>query len=424
MQIISCLPLAEKYICKSVCKKWFVSVREVLKDQDEIVLSLVKLPENSGMDRKNAMHFVCKRKAVRAAAAAGDIVSSSLTDFWSQHSLSPDYNSNNKVKMLSQLNRLEKIVVAEDIWHSVSGFYGQGVEHETVRKEANRRLFVKIVDSLILSNSQSLVSLNGKIPHIAGCPVIFKKLKELACEKITGQDIAVCPKLEKLTVKDTSLSFVTSPNLPVESLTELNADYGAWASYYWNYDKDDDGNREWHSAVHKLVNLKVLRISGGILIHDLEAGNKKKILQNHRKLEILSLRFANIAVGVESEESDDEFVQHLVETNPNIREIDYLCLTEPGFRSLSRLQNLRTITDLRVSAPDQIVPMLTILLSGNSRHSIQMVSIGLKLSRRNTALVFDVNLQELEPLLRETGLIHRKCLLIKKEFLFSRKPFV
>lgn len=61
MQILSLLSLPDNYISRSVCKKWFVAAREVLKDEEELTfvsVSMGRIPADNGIDLKNAVHFV------------------------------------------------------------------------------------------------------------------------------------------------------------------------------------------------------------------------------------------------------------------------------------------------------------------------------------------------------------------------------
>jgi hypothetical protein len=134
-------------------------------------------------------------------------------------------------------------------------------------------------------------------------------------------------------------------------------------------------------VVPRLVNLKVLRVGhsykGRAQFPDERSEFKKKLLKNHTKLEILSLRIKRRFHLAGNEFHEDEFVKQLVATNPNIREINSLVLTEAGIRSLSSLNNLMIITGMRVKSADQIVPSVMILLTGGSGHCLQKVQVGL-----------------------------------------------
>lgn len=274
--------------------------------------------------------------------------------------------------------------------------------------------------SLILSNSQTLFSLYGQIPHIPGISVSFPNLKELDCEWMTDQDVANCPKLQAVTVKSES----SLENLPVQSMQELKMDI----DFPLTRERNTRILNPIQNIVSRLVNLKVLRISFGMTTVTQSLRHlKTNLLENHRHLEKLSLGFALIMDGTDVKADDDGLVEHVLSTNPHIIEIGFLYLSEKGIRSLSRFTNLVTVTDLRVASPARIVPMLSVLLTGNSRNSLQTVSAGVQLSKsKNLSWRNDVPgiRNELAPLLQETGFIHSKYMVKGRRQLlvFSRNP--
>jgi hypothetical protein len=375
MQCMSFLSLPDKYMCRSVCKKWFVAGREVLKDQEELVLSLEKLPQDCELDPMNAMHFMSKPKRVPAAGPSHtNCQSQSLTD---SH-VSPE----EVIKLLGHLKLLAKIIIADDMTAINDWFVS---DSQRMRREKFNPLFFPIVLSLIPSHSQSLTSLdmgNNCLPSDMNQSVVFVHLKELKCRLMTEQDISRCPKLRKLTVCYTS----ALQHLPIEKMHELNLLTASVFSAHDlpDYDYEDMKNKEMNQlllVVSRLTNLKVLRIGlsqNVIDFSDESSSFKKKLLQNMMKLEVLSLTFVRSLNDDNKEYDEDELMEQLAHTNPNIREIENMYLTEKGIQSLSSLKHLERICNLRVSSSDQIIPAVLTILTGGSGHCLQIIRVGIR----------------------------------------------
>lgn len=157
-------------------------------------------------------------------------------------------------------------------------------------------------------------------------------------------------------------------------------------------------------VVTRQTNLKVLRIGGsGTEFPDVRSSFKKKLLQNHRKLEVVSLNFDRKRNAADEELHDDEFVEQLVQTNPNIRVINSLYLTEKGIQSLCSLSNLKKIGHLRVSSADQIIPTVRNILTGNSRDSLQSIEVGLRNNLFFSRSAIREIGSEVDPALQEAG---------------------
>jgi hypothetical protein len=367
MQCMSFLPLPDKFVSRSVCKKWYVAGREVLKDQDELTLSLYKKPGLSEVQSRNAMHIMCQAQAA-TGQSPGMYSKVQIPEFMDQ-----------RIKLLSHLKHLEKITITYELAAACNSI----IRAKDIPFHLS---FAPIVDSLISSHSLSLTSLDMSIYRFSSDTsdsLMFPHLKELACWLMTEKDISRCPSLRKLSVKYTA----SLEHLPIGNMVELNLTNG-WFS--------PDMLNTWDARLRKemvhlllvvprLVNLKVLRI--GRLEHFMKIPDElsefmKKLLKGLTKLEVLSLRLTSSFHGTAVEYNDNELMQQLVETNPCIRGIDNLYLTEKGIRSLSSLNHLKEVTGLTVAPPDQFVPMLmVILLSGNSGHCLQKVEVSMRYVR-------------------------------------------
>jgi hypothetical protein len=124
MQVLSLLPLPDKFVGRSVCKKWFCAAREVLKDQEDLILSPCKLSRDSKRNPLDAMHFLRKPKAAAVTA-----VRSSLMDFWDQDPLI-DVHSREKVKLLSHLKNLKRITYCNDDYDAEVDVWNNDDEYE------------------------------------------------------------------------------------------------------------------------------------------------------------------------------------------------------------------------------------------------------------------------------------------------------
>jgi hypothetical protein len=389
---MSFLPPADKVISRSVCKKWLVAAREVLKDQEEITLclyeprklwkmtdrigskyrqevcfSFIREPERGEKEKKGAEKKGTKEQEEEEAARFRESV------VMQRDKTAADLQTitDSSIRMLGHFDRLKKIHIA--CYPAKRSYEGMIDEKSRIFRQS----FEKVVDSLISSNSKSLITLlfHGRrsLPLFAK-PLVFEKLKELQCPMMTEDDCSMIPKLRKLTVKYPNSSL---QHLPIETMMEL--ELGNTSFPLGPQDARLHMDRLLR-VVPRLVNLKVLKIGHSTHAPPFPVDTfsfKSIIVMKHRLLEIISLRFESAKDASRKEVHEDGFVQQLVLTNPNIREIENLHLTTSGVRRLSCLRNLRTVTNLRVASPDQIVPMLTILLTGNSRHCIQKVVIGL-----------------------------------------------
>jgi hypothetical protein len=144
------------------------------------------------------------------------------------------------------------------------------------------------------------------------------------------------------------------------------------------------------------VNLKVLRIGGSFRdFPDEQNSFKKKLIENLPHLQRLALRLTINPVGDEHlvmyypAGDDDVLMAHLVEKNPHLIEINGMDLTENGIRLLSSMKHLQIATDLRLESRDQIIPMLMLILTGNSQNSILKVSVRVRPAVADDPLDFD-----------------------------------
>jgi hypothetical protein len=322
-QILSSLSVAEKIRCRSVCKKWFIGAKHALEDQQELRISLDRRFTTIGSRLMDAVHF--------------RVGMNSHVD-----------------QTLSHFTRLKKLTVAIQL--SPDGYY----EAHEYRFKLLRESVTMCINSLLSSNCETLSSLDIiDTDCMAEYRICFSGLKELKCNILTIDDICMLTKLRKLTVNfSSSLQY-----LPRETMTELNLTLTDMT----NNSAAAEEEVLLLTIITRLANLKVLRISGSIRFPE---DFKLKLLQNHRKLKVVSLQFDVCSM---SGRGDDDFIWQLVATNPNLREIDHINPTEAGVRQLSTLNNLMVVTDLWLAAPAVAVPAAMHLLTGNSGKRIQKV---------------------------------------------------
>jgi hypothetical protein len=344
-QILSFLSVADKIVCRSVCKKWFVAAKHALEDEEELSLSLGRIRDcyyfngyydDDGFaiscdcfwyDLPNAMHFVSDLKT-----AAG---------------IDPHVE-----KMLSHFKRLKKLTSSIDLNLRCYTF--------SRNTHALSEAAYPILQSLLFANSHHLTSLDMPDASLnQGFFPVLENLRELRCESLRMIDCSMFPKLQKLTVRFNS----RLEHLPIDSMQELNL---ITAYNMENIVK----------VVSRLVNLKALRIGHSSSWKPDETNSfKKKLIANLQNLTRLSLRFA---IRANPADDDDDLMAHLVEKFPQLMEINCMDLTEKGIRLLASLKGLQIATDLRIASHDDIIPMLMHILTGNSQDSIQKVSIRVK----------------------------------------------
>jgi hypothetical protein len=404
---MSFLPLTDKYMCRSVSKKWNFCASEALKDQEVIVLSLGKDWSGCDVDHKNAMHFVCEMESPPKVS----LITSLIND-WFPKPHDPKsllkFGPDEIWKMLSHLKRSKKISIAGDLQESHRRqAYNWGKE-DGKRWDAYQPFFYPIVDRMIPVHSQSLTSLDIGDECLPSGSEVFIQLKELTCRLMTEQDVSRCPRLRKLNVMYTN----SLEGLPIGMMVELELRTASVRKQIVGFNElrnnvpTDDMN-QLLLVIPRLVNLKVLQIYGFILSRQIpyeSRGFKRKLLRNHQKLEILALRFAGSWISEDEEAHDDEFVDQLVRTNTMLREVHSLFVTEAGIRSLSSLNHLTKVTGLRMTSAHQYVPMLMIILTGESAHCLQEIEFGSRYCLREPGFNFDHMWWELEYKIRESGL--------------------
>lgn len=184
------------------------------------------------------------------------------------------------------------------------------------------------------------------------------------------------------------------------------------------------------NVVPRLVNLRILEIDFSAYDGPVGCSFKKQLVRNLTKLEHLSL-FNGWELNEDGGEfPDDDLMQQLAETSPELAYIGDLFLTESGFQSLASLKNLEVVNKFRIASRDQVVPMLMILLTGKSSHSLRVVSVSLTIiyphdPDRRAIFADGVLKSELNLKLRESGLPFRisgelvHTLILMHESLFS-----
>lgn len=352
-QILSQLTPDERLTCRSVCKKWFIAAKHSLEDQEELVLSFDKMSIRKEFDLRNAVYFVKH-------------LHEDTTD------IDPHVG-----KLLSHFKYLKKLTVVNDLipcgyeWFECDEFLYRAAH-----------LMLK---SMISSNSQSLTVLNIPETHLVkDQSPVFPELRELRCSSLTMDDCSMIPKLRKLTVLYTA-SLQHLPN-------EMQELVMASTSITWTSAPTEEQEIDYLLlVVSRLVNLKVLRIGSSSRFQFPDEKNffKKKLIQNLKYLQRLSLRFTT----KENPACDDELMAHLVEKNSHLMEINCMNLTEKGVELLSSLKGLRIATDLRLESPDQMIPMVMKILTGDSQGCIQKVSVRVKKGQADLFLMSKLSLQ-------------------------------
>ena len=183
-QVLSFLPLADVYKCKSVCKEWHAAANYVISDWEK--QELVFRNFETGPVRTGKNQIFIDRAAIQLN---GEVANEAHAQTW--------------IKRLKQLVRLKEIFIPGScIWSKVLA-----VGKEVVFRNAS---------TLTLLHMRS-----ERLPFDHKRPVVFHNLQDLECGRMDVDQAAACPRLVNLWTK-TSVEVLRK--LSAETLTSLRID--------------------------------------------------------------------------------------------------------------------------------------------------------------------------------------------------------
>lgn len=356
MQIMSFLNLNQRFVCKSVCKKWKFAAEQSLADQKTVVLAAydVRRDINGHVIDQSAVLYL-NRSDHSEAASSG----SSVMDYWNR--LKPDQpiiqtHGLQVVRSLSCLKNLLNITCMMGSHNRLHHFRRHQEFEESLIRNYKVLALEKIAKSVILSNSQTLTTLSAQnmdLPQDAQHPVTYPRLTELTCKFLTKEGAFPCPRLKKLTIycKCSGLQ-----DLPADAMEELNLEC---SQHYGD-------NVPLFPILSRLSNLKSLRVNSYREYVPFEEFFSK-LVEYYTKLVVLKL-----PIGRSSNEPDS-LIRKLLLTNPQLRELSLSVkrLSSEEIQTLAKFPNLQEI-EAEYNGQDPITDMLN-LLRGLSRRSLQNI---------------------------------------------------
>lgn len=211
-QILSFLPLAQQFACKSVCRKWFLAANQSLADQDEVTF----LRDRRAEDRNKDRILYLARSGRERNAVGGE--ANSLIDCWTRQNpqiLDIYSYAHHLLKSMSCFKNLKEITI--DTTHRDRANDPAVTTDETFEWMT----LDTILRSLIVYNSGTLVKLDAEddmmcLPYDERFPTTYPRLRELICHSLTEGHLSCFPRLRKLSLQ-TSMWL---QNLP-DSMEEL-----------------------------------------------------------------------------------------------------------------------------------------------------------------------------------------------------------
>lgn len=393
-QILSFLSLAQRFICKSVSRKWLLAANQSLSDQDEVTFTLTKFPDNR--NKTNVLYLNVHLFTVLPILPLYDLL---LLLWTGEHprSLAERIRVMHLTKSLSCFKNLKTIRIVT----------GDESNHKPYLCDLERKYcwstVMEILKPVVLYNSPSLVRFsieNSELFHKED-QTSFPRLKELTCDHLTEHHVSSFKRLQKITV----LSGVCLHNLPANTMQELRIRFHARTS-------ESVSSKYILQAISRLTNLRVIRIEAPN--HSDNTGDQitstciSHAFQNHTKLEevCLGIHFGDLHIRAGT------FLPQILQNNPNLRKIsfshknsdihDVIHVDDKTIHSFAKKKNLQSIT-INYNDSDPIKALLT-LLRGRLRNSIQE----LVFKCTDNGLKFEPHhVPELETMQQETGFEYR-----------------
>jgi hypothetical protein len=376
-QILSFLSIAQRFICKSVSKKWLLAANQSLADQDEVTFTFSKLPD--GSDKTNVLSLTGI-----APCPAEELRGRSFIEYWARQQpelLTIHWHASCMAISLSCFKNLTKVTIIGKISAAVAvyhPFLPPVAEDNNKHKEYIMSSTVEtILKSVILYNSRTLVRLcieNFDLPQDDLVPVMYPRLRELSCNHLSRLHSSSFRCLTKLTVRCETWLF----NGPAETLQEL-----------WIKDGISVVRKYLLFVISRLSNLKILRLDGDVNVSKNENDSPTDddigidefcchMFQDFTKLEelCLSLYFSGIPG------TGRIFIPKLVQNNPNLRKIcihshtvggNVNCVNAKSLQFLAGLEHLQGIC-FNYGGNDPTGDLIT-FLRGRCRLSLQRASL-------------------------------------------------
>ena len=349
--ILSFLPIADVFVCRSVCGKWKGVADSVIRRQK--ALKFFVLLNNRRTEKRDGIVL----RPIVLPVQPDDETPLSLIDCW--RTQPSGRNAGVWIKRLEGMVRLEKLAVVS----------------QRVSFDSQVVAYLKsLVDAVIVRNESTLITIDMKcnslpFEHKPELPVLVHgKLQNLSCGKLTFAAAAACPRLVHLRAGYVSAEVMQ--NLPHETMQYLHV----------NPDTQEPEEVEmFATAISRMTQLKDLKLNWKRF--DTPVVNPDhlltKLFSNVMQLEKIDIRFP---YGMDG--TVDAAIDRLVCNNPRLAQISFenANITGASLVSFSRLTGLRRLLlwHNRTNRPEFTTDNILTLLRGGSCGVLQCVKVSIR----------------------------------------------
>ena len=359
---LSFLPIADVFVCRSVCQKWKGAADSVIRGQKELKFYVVENNMQTGI--RDGIVLRQSEHPVRP----DDETPVSLMCCW--RTQPNERNADVWTKRLEGMVRLEKLVV-----------FPEWIFSDFQILDDRKWL----VDAVIMRNALTLTTINMRcsslpLDHKLEHPVlVYGKLRKLVCRKLTPAAAVACPRLVRLRT-GLPLSAEVIQNLPHETMQYLQVECKT---------QTPQGMETFGAAVSRLTQLKDLTLDCRGMSRTSTVNPDlllTKVFSNLKQLEKIEIQFPYTMDG-----TVDLAIDRLVRNNPRLTHIHLkdAYVTGASLVSLSRLTSLQRLsfwffgTD---NIPEFTADDILMLLRGGSRKVLREVRMDMR-SRLDRGLI-------------------------------------
>ena len=353
--ILSFLPIADVFVCRSVCRKWKGAADSVIRGQQALTFIIVDNNKRTG--KRNGIVLRQSEHPLRH----DDQTPLSLRGCW--RTRPNGRNIGVWIKRLQGMVRLEKLVVV--------------FEFRSRYKLADP--LKSLIDAVIMRNASTLTTIDcnlllfdpkQKATHDHDHPVlVFGKLQNLICERLTPAAAAACPRLVRLKISRAVQAEVMQ-SLPQETIQYLDADPHTW---------EPQDVEAFVTAVSRMTQLRELNLGSMGCNPSLINPDPLfiKIFNNMKRLEKINFWFP-----IETDGTVDGAIERLVRNNPRLTHVKFIDanVTAASLVSLSRLTGVEHLSlwHFHTKIPEFTTDDVLMLLRGGSRQVLQYVRVEMR----------------------------------------------
>ena len=393
--ILSFLPIADVFVCRSVCGKWKGAADSVVRGLKALKFYVVDTNKRTG--KRDGIVLRQSKNALRS----DDQTPLSLRGCW--RTRPNGRNIGFWIKRLERMVRLKKLSVVFALVELPLRFFK--FSHP----------LKSLLNAVIMRNASTLTTIDchllpfdpeHKSTH-EHAVLVYGKLQNLICDMLTPAAAAACPRLVRLEVSR-PVTAEALQNLPHETMQHLRADPDA---------QEPQEIETFIATVSRMTQLKELKLAE--MRCDTSLINPDllfiELFSNLKQLEKIDIWFPSKMSG-----TVDRAIDRLVRSNPRLTHIRFTdaSATAASLVSLSRLTALQRLTLwlIGTNKPEPTTDDILTLLRGGSRQVLQYVRVDMRSRPDQERIEAEVKIME-----REMGCIFsvtsdawRSCVVIKR----------